>query len=601
MDWIIRRSAEAAPFDALVFSNPNFIESSTMTICQGSWISLLVLALLASATYAQDAPDNPKDEGFEAPKTDVPALPKEFAFTFAMPYGIADEYPREPEEFERMLTLLKDAGFNTVYCPYTDWRHELFKKHGMKMMVDVLAWKEPVETDIRRNPEQRARVKEICEKSKDSDAIWGYNLWNERLDWCGDFKKLDLYLRMLRTWDPTHPVWVGTYRYLYCEHYPSDPGVVAWYDYPWSRGMAWNFKMLSFYRGISAKKHSAMGKWLAIDGYNEDLYSLNTSIAHGVKTIIWFIGGPYGAREPDISKRWDPDSHLIRLGRHMQPLYKLIGEMGPATAVYSTPTLRNPDNTDKESGLPNDTVAFPEDHWLQVKQGEVLAGFFDHPSKAEIVYVTNHNAFGWQGVVLSVKQDQNQPRIAYMFNREDGSWEELGHVDTIRFPLPPADAAVLRFIKVSKEEALDAEPVAESPPADWKPDVHFAEVSKLLEGELADNTKAPKRFAAQSAEDGAAAAPAIPADHWWKVKQGDVLCGVFPLSDGGEAVCFANLDGLDWQGCLVVPEQLKDQPTTIWQFDLETKKWNELGAWGDLNFPLAPAEFAVFKFKRAPK
>ena len=48
-----------------------------------------------------------------------------------------------------------------------------------------------MQTDIRRDDTQRARVKAICQKVKDSDAIWGYNLWNERLDWCGDFEKLD--------------------------------------------------------------------------------------------------------------------------------------------------------------------------------------------------------------------------------------------------------------------------------------------------------------------------------------------------------------------------------------------------------------------------
>ncbi len=304
-----------------------------------------------------------------------PPLPKQFAFTFSMPYGQGDEFPRDPAEFDRMLGLLKSAGYNTVHCPYTDWRHELFKKHKMKMMVDVLAWKPPVEADI-RDPKQRDKVKQMCLKVQGSDAIWGYNLWNERLDWCGNFEFLDAWVRMLRTWDPTHPVWVGTYRYLYCEHFPTSPGVHGWYDYHWARGVPWNFKMLNFYRGIAAKRQSTLGKWLLIHDYNRNLYTLNTSIAHGVKTVIWFIGGPYAGREPDKSKRWNDDSHLIRIGRHTEPLYRLIGEMGLPNAVYSTPTKRTPDNKDKATGLPADTMAFPEDHWLKVKQGEVIGGFF---------------------------------------------------------------------------------------------------------------------------------------------------------------------------------------------------------------------------------
>jgi len=44
-----------------------------------------------------------KGEEFSGPKTAPPALPKEFAFVFSLPYGIGDEFPREPEEFDRML------------------------------------------------------------------------------------------------------------------------------------------------------------------------------------------------------------------------------------------------------------------------------------------------------------------------------------------------------------------------------------------------------------------------------------------------------------------------------------------------------------------
>lgn len=561
----------------------------------------LFLPCLTAA--GQDPLDNPADEGFDAPKTLAPPQPKEFAFVFAMPYAIGDEYPREPEEFERMLVLLKGAGFNTVYCPYTDWRHELFKKHDMKIMIDVLAWKEPVETDIRRNPEQRARVKEICEQVRGSDAVWGYNLWNERLDWCGDFKKLDLWLRMLRTWDPTHPVWVGTYRYLYCEHYPTSPGVVAWYDYHWARGQAWNFKMLQFYRDISQKKQSAMGKWLLIHDYNRNLYTLNTSIAHGVKTVIWFIGGPYAAREPDLDKRWHEDMHLNRIGRHMRPLYQLIGEMGPAQHVYSTPTARTPDNKDKPLGLPADTVAFPEDHWLQIVQGEVICGFFDHPDGSEIVYVANHNAYAWQGVAATITQsDPKQPRMLDLFNRETGEWEEFGLVKRFHFPIPPADAAVLRLRPVSEDEAVDA---ADNPAAvvktDWSPQQQFDEVADILRGkdELAAGNQ-PYAVYTATAGDLPAGAEAFPADHWLKVKQGELEVGFFKLKDGGDAVCFANRSHEAWQGALAVPQQDESQPTVIWELVGEEPRWEELGAWEDVNFPVTPGGRTVVKFRKKP-
>jgi hypothetical protein len=544
--------------------------------------------------------------GVPAKITQPPPLPKQFAFTFSMPYGQGDEFPREPEEFDRMLGLLKSAGFNTVHCPYTPWRHELFKKHKMRMMVDVLAWKPPVEADI-RDPAQREKVKQMCLELRGSDAIWGYNLWNERLDWCGSFEFLDAWIRMLRTWDPTHPVWVGTYRYLYCEHFPTNPGVHGWYDYHWARGMGWNFKLLDFYRGIAEKHHGSMGKWLLIHDYNRNLYTLNTSIAHGVKTVIWFIGGPYAAREPDKKKRWDEDSHLVRIGQHMAPLYGLIGEMGRPTAVYSTPTRRTPENKDKALGLPADTTAFPDGHWLQIKQGEVICGFFTLPDQSEVVYLANHNAYAWQGVVAEIRQNKQELRILSEFDRQTGEWVKRGAVSVFNFAIPPADAFVLRLQKPAPDEK-DVEIIGE-PPAEWDAASHFTRIGQLLKnkGYAAEATQRPQAvyctLTARTADNKdkplslPAGRKAFPEDFWLTVKQGEALCGLFALKDGGEAICFANPNQYAWQGMLIVPKQDPENPVNIWELHQESGRWVELGTWGDVNFPVPPAGSAVFKFK----
>jgi len=554
----------------------------------------------------------PKSDEYAEPLKKPPALPKEFAFVYSLPYGLGDEFPLEPEEFERMLVLLKGAGFNTVHCVYKDWRHELCKKHKMKMMVDVLAWKPPSETDIRRNEEQRARVKKNCIASRGSDAIWGYNLWNERLDWCGDFKKLDLYVRMLRTWDPTHPVWVGTYRYLYCEHFPTHPGVHGYYDYHWQRGMAWHLKMLNFYKGIAEKRRSTIGRWLLITDYNRNMYTLNTSIAYGLKTCIWFIGGPYANREPDKSKRWHEEQHLVRIGRHMQPLYGVIGEMGRPLAVYSTPTRRDPSNRDKPEALPADTTPFPKDHWLRIKQGEVLCGFFKLPDTSDVVWVANHNAYAWQGVVMSIRQDEKDAVIVSKFDRSSAQWVKLGALAEVNFPIPPADARVLRFERVKRtDKPALSKPKDQDQARKWDPSSHFVRVAKLLRDQkvLAEKHDCPNAVYSTPTlrtPDNKDKAPGLPAhttafpkDFWLTVKQGEVLCGFFKLKDGSEVVCLANHNALAWQGGLIVPRQDKDNPTMIWELDQDSGKWVELGTWGDVNFPLAPAGSAVFKFKRA--
>jgi hypothetical protein len=536
--------------------------------------------------------------------TQPPPLPKQFAFTFSMPYGQGDEFPREPEEFDRMLGLLKSAGYNTVHCPYTPWRHELFKKHKMKMMVDVLAWKPPVEADI-RDPAQRDKVRQLCLKAKGSDAIWGYNLWNERLDWCGNFEYLDAWIRMLRTWDPTHPIWVGTYRYLYCEHFPTNPGVHGWYDYHWARGMGWNLKMLNFYRGIAKKHHGSMGKWLLILDYNRNLYTLNTSIAHGVKTVIWFIGGPYAAREPDTSKRWDKDSHLIRIGQHMAPLYELIGQMGLPTAVYSTTTRRTADNKDKAPGLPADTTAFHEDHWLQIRQGEVICGFFRLPDKSKVAYIANHNAYAWQGVVMEVKQANETPTAVLQFDREKHDWKPLGTRKLVNFAIPPADACVFRFEPGDNKLEDDASTEAK----DYDPQGHFQRIRRLLDerGELADGEQPSAVYShptkrTRDNRDKEAGLPegaiAYPKDFPVQAVQGELIAGVFELKNRDRVICYANANALAWQGGLIVPKQEKENPIVIDELNQEAGDWIKLGTWADVNFPVPPGGSAVFRFRR---
>lgn len=531
----------------------------------------------------------------------APATPRDFGFVYAAPYAVSDEYPHDRAEFERMLKLFKGAGFNVVYCPYTDWRHDLFKKHGLRMMVDVLIWKGPVQTDIRRDDLQRARVKAICQKVKGSDAIWGYNLWNERLDWCGDFKKLDLQLRMLRTWDPTHPVWIGTYRYLYCEHYPTPTGVMAWYDYHWDRGFDWNLHQLRFYQGVTQKRGATMGKWIGIKNYNTNLYTLHTSIAHGVKTVCWFIGGPYAPREKDPKKNWSDDHHLCRIGRRLQPLYPLIGAMGPATAVYATPTRRSADNkTKKQPGLTPHTTAFPEDHWLRIRRGELICGFFEvqrdaDPNAAvpyaggdEIVWVCNQNAWAWQGVTLDLQPRGEARRVYEIWDWDQRQWRDLGAVETLDFPIPPGDAAVLRV----RKPAADAQPKDSNRKpevGDWSPRAEIERIAKLLESRNEVAEEAELRVVAGDRDR------PLPQPAPFSLEQGDVHLGLIPLKSGGQAVICANPSPEAWQGVVLDIRQEAGTQWVVSELVDAEQKWQELGPWEDANFPLAPASATTLR------
>lgn len=378
------------------------------------------------ATMAAAPPVVPvveKGDEYSGPKTAPPALPKEFAFVFSLPYGIGDEFPREAEEFDRMLGLLKGAGFNTVHCPPADWRPALFKKHGMKMMVDVLAWDSPIKADIRRNEEQRAKLKKFVLENRDSEAIWGYNLWNERLDWVGDFKQFDLLLRMLRTWDPLHPVWVGTYTYYHADGYPSNPGVHGYYDYHWARGHHWHFNMLNYYRELVAKRQGTMGRWMGLDGET--------------KLVTDGLAGAADYR---------PQVHFDRISKLLRERGELADGKQPV-AVYSHPAKRTRDNRAQAPGQPEGAAVFPEGFPTRLEQGELLAAVFPLKDGGQAICYANHNALAWQGGLIVPTQDKANPTVISEFDQKANQWAVLGSWGDVNFPVPPAGSAVFKIKK----------------------------------------------------------------------------------------------------------------------------------------------------------
>ncbi len=357
------------------------------------------------------------------PVATKPALPTVYAFTLSRPYGEFDRYPTDPAVFENLLINMKKSGFNCIHCIYRDWRLELCRKHGIKMMLDVLAWKGDADTDIRR-PEQRAKLKPIVEKLRGDDAVWGYNIWNEKLEWFAnpDGKNIDEYITMLKEWDPTHPIWMGTYRVSYANGPKSKPGVHAYYDYPWERGFIWHFADLNWYRNYVPTQDGVFGSWQLGSNYNRNSYSANTSIAFGQKALLWFIDGPFDAKgDVDPKHRFH---HLIQIGQEMHLLYPEIGKIGRPDEVFSTPTTKWHDGKDKPADLPFQLKGFPKDFWFQVRGGEAVIGFFKYPDGADAVFVANHNAYAPQKMEFMVSSEAASKDLKVeLFDREKGGWK----------------------------------------------------------------------------------------------------------------------------------------------------------------------------------
>jgi len=406
-------------------------------------ISLTLTAVLVSPLFG------PAAQGAEsakaAPKANKPPTPpKEFAFVLSPGYGTIDHFSSDPKVFENLLVNMKKTGFNAIHCVYRPWRVPLCRKHGVKMMVDILAWKKDVEADIRR-PKQRAKVEAMCRKLRGDDGVWGYNLWNEKLSFFGypDGKNIEQYIAMLKKWDPTHPIWVGTYRVSYANAIKDKHGIHGYYDYHWQRGFMWHFADLRWYMGHCRNMDGHPGRWILGSNYNWNSYTLNTSIPFGLKVCIWFIGGPF-----DKQGNIDPKhrfGHLVRIGQERKALYTEIMTIGRPVGAYSTPTTRSESNKAKAKGRPWGLPPFPANHWLQVRQGEAVLGFFKYPGGDDAVYVANHNAFAPQEMVLVLSPKAAEKTVVELLDRKTGQWRRLERKGAaISFPLPAAGGELLR-------------------------------------------------------------------------------------------------------------------------------------------------------------
>ncbi|KPK41761.1 MAG: hypothetical protein AMK72_14940 [Planctomycetes bacterium SM23_25] len=164
-----------------------------------------------------------------------PPKPAEFANVFSFGYG-SDEMPKDDARFDALLARIKAAGFNTIHCTYTGNRLALCRKHGVKMMVDLLA------ADTGHHVYKTVEIaKALCESLRGNPDLWGYNIWNDEFGKTGLGRLRDL--ANVRTWDPTHPAYCGTYRTHGMGHLTS-ADVFGYYDFHWRRGPEAHFPHL---------------------------------------------------------------------------------------------------------------------------------------------------------------------------------------------------------------------------------------------------------------------------------------------------------------------------------------------------------------------
>lgn len=368
--------------------------------------------------------------------------PKVFYSVFNFGYG-GDDFPDDPALFEKIVARVSgEGGFNAIMCSWSAERAAICRKHGVKMMVDLLNGRH----HIYKSPDE---TRALLETLRGNDAVMGYHLWSDEFGGMAEGRARDIHT--CHTWDPTHPCYSAT-RKTSGLGALAEADIFGWYDFHWKRS-GWNrhFAALQVALPLARRHDSVFYSLLATDSgrpgagnYNRSLWSLNQGVAFGMKGALWFIG----MRQMDkASGEWtELGRDINKVNAQIMPLKEELLKIGNPTAVYATPITKDANNREVQ-GAP--TIlgeladnAFPADFWIKPEGGEFTMGVFKDNTGRDAIYVANFNAYAPQTVKLRLARAVK----AAKFDRPTGTWADLPAADgTISFETGPGEGELLRF------------------------------------------------------------------------------------------------------------------------------------------------------------
>jgi opacity protein-like surface antigen len=424
------------PANYSIFKEPTTMQRLP-NVTQTIVIVISLAWLVASSACAADSPEKKA----ALMKQRCPK-PTEFALVFSFGYA-GDGMPKDDAKFEGLLKKIKEHGFNVIHTSYTDKRLELCKKHGVKLMVDLL--------DIENHHVYKSadKAKALAAKLKGNPAVWGYNIWNDHTRGREAGRERDI--NTVRKWDPTHPAYSGGCANDNTRVYTT-ADVMGYYDFHWERGIHLHFPHLLLFLEGSRKHDSYPYTWLSwrpfkySDHYHRSLWSANTTIACGFKGIMWFLGSGFMDKN---SLEWKPGKmHVLKVHKEIVPVLGEMMKLGLPTAVYSTKITKTNENKPLPGGKKEmmppglENRGFAKDFWIQPQSGEFVMGVYKDDKKRDAIFVANHNSQAPQTVKLKL----GKPVKASMFNRKEGKWQNLAVKDgSVSFELGKAAGELLRF------------------------------------------------------------------------------------------------------------------------------------------------------------
>jgi hypothetical protein len=403
-------------------------------------ITLLGLVSASLPASAQDPnPAPPLDKEAQAKRR-----PRMYLTVFNNGYG-GDTLPVDPAQFEKLVKTLSGQGnFNAVMCTYTAERLAICKKHGIRMIVDLLG----PEHHVYKNAKA---CEELCTRLRNDPTVAAYHLWSDKFGKQGAGRERDI--NNIHQWDPTHATYSGTYMNGGI-NYLATSDFISYYDFAWKRGIQNNFPHLLGAWNQARIHDNRLGRYVECDAglpgkgnFNRSLFTQNTSIACGLRAVLWFIGS--GQMNMQSLEFNEAGLDAAKVNAWLKPLWLEIPKLGLPTAIHATPVTR--DYNDRPvaatgqpvyaSGLEN--CAIPKDFWIQPVSGEFVMGVSKYNgTAADAIFLANLNAYAAQDVKLKL----TKPVKAAIFSRETGKYVPLQQTaGELAFKLEPAGAALVRF------------------------------------------------------------------------------------------------------------------------------------------------------------
>ena len=361
--------------------------------------------------------------------------PGVFGIVFLMGYA-GDNLPKDDEQFEKLVTQVKKAGYNVILCRYSDGRAKACRKHGMKIMPDLLAG----DHHVYKSPDG---AKALCRKLRNNDVVYGYHLWSDRIG--GSAKGRNRDAGNVHKWDPKHAAYVGSYRARALSELKG-PDLIGYYDFHWRRGGHWRhlFRALEAARKIDARFlrycQPDPGR-IGVGNVNRVQYTIATSLAFGLKGYMFHYTGRELDRKTFALKPLGKD--LAKVNTTIAALGPELMKIGNPAAVFSTPITKTakdrPTGKDKPI-VPAEFKPIPAGHWFQVAKGEAIVGVFQDRDKRDVLVFANHNAYKQQTMQLRTKTG-----TVSRFDPATAKWVALKPAGkAVTFEVGPAGATLIR-------------------------------------------------------------------------------------------------------------------------------------------------------------